>query len=713
MTSIVDSVPSEFDPKAVENTLAFFAGYSGTKCTEIRIIGKNNKPNKIGFYDQYQEAVERIKQFDGNAAIYFSLNRINADLKRRACNSLESVSGTKDNDVERLCWLVVDIDPCRPSDTPSTDDELGHAEDCQNRIIKEVFQPAGAEIVKAMSGNGTHTLVPIDYPNEEESTTLIKQVLESLDAKYSNQHVKVDTQFNKQVLKLYGTLAVKGSHTPEAPYRRAKIELPDTSPKPFDLRQLKDLLPLVQPKPKSQATKPVNGNYQLDMEAYLSANGLEVSKMNFQAEMHGESGTRWTLKGCPFNPDHAEAAVSQSQSGKLGFHCFHDSCQGNDWQAFKAKVGDPKPFSNYREIPIKQKAVTDEADPTNQSTAESPYAPIKLKDLLGMDLGEVHWIIPDILPEGLTVLAGRPKAGKSILALNIALSVANGGYVFMSPDHKCQKGDVLYCALEDSNRRFRSRASRLLETHDSDIGDNFEMLTNLPKLDEGGLDVIKDWYHQHPLARLLVVDVFARIKPRGTKRNSGTLYDDEYLILEELQKFAIQQQLGVLIVHHTRKSTNPDNIFDEISGSTAMQGAPDTLMIFKREAEQGKLFVQGRDVDEQTLAFEGDESTGLWILLGKAKDIEMSNQRKEIIEVFNTYDDELLSPKKVADILGKSVSSVNKMLHVLSKKQDAPIKKVEYGKYQLATFGGKTGKSGKTYNYMPSDPDNSYHSYRC
>ena len=69
--SIVDSVPSEFDPKAVENTLAFFAGYSGTKCTELRIIGKNNRSNKIGFYDQYQEAVERIKQFDGNAAIYW------------------------------------------------------------------------------------------------------------------------------------------------------------------------------------------------------------------------------------------------------------------------------------------------------------------------------------------------------------------------------------------------------------------------------------------------------------------------------------------------------------------------------------------------------------------------------------------------------------------------------------------------------------------
>ena len=93
-------------------------------------------------------------------------------MKRRACNSLESVSGTKDNDVEQLCWLLVDIDPIRPSDTPSTDDELGHAEDCQNRIIKEVFQPTGVEIVKAMSGNGTHTMVPIDYPNDEEYLAL-------------------------------------------------------------------------------------------------------------------------------------------------------------------------------------------------------------------------------------------------------------------------------------------------------------------------------------------------------------------------------------------------------------------------------------------------------------------------------------------------------------------------------------------------------------
>ncbi len=344
MISTANSVPQEFDPKAVEGTLSFFADYSGTKCTEIRIIGKNNRPNKIGFYDQYPKAVRRIKQFDGNAAIYFSPNRINANLKRRAYNSLESVSGTNDNDVERLCWMLVDIDPIRPSDTPSTDDELGHAEDCQHRINEEVLQPAGAETIKAMSGNGTHTLIPIDYPNDEESVALIKQVLESLDTKYSNQHVKVDTQFNKQVLKLYGTLAIKGSHTLVAPYRRARIELPDTLPEPFDLHQLKGLWLSDIPKSKSQVAKLVNGSYQLDVEAYLSANGLEVSKTNRQAEMYGESGTRWTLKSCPFNPDHAEASVSQSQSGKLGFHCFHNSCQGNDWQAFKAKVGDPAPF---------------------------------------------------------------------------------------------------------------------------------------------------------------------------------------------------------------------------------------------------------------------------------------------------------------------------------------------------------------------------------
>jgi RecA-family ATPase len=48
-------------------------------------------------------------------------------------------------------------------------------------------------------------------------------------------------------------------------------------------------------------------------------------------------------------------------------------------------------------------------------------------DLQHKTFEPMRWIVPDILPEGLSMLAGRPKIGKSWAALDIATAVASGG----------------------------------------------------------------------------------------------------------------------------------------------------------------------------------------------------------------------------------------------------------------------------------------------
>ena len=449
-----------------------------------------------------------------------------------------------------------------------------------------------------MSGNGTHTLVPIDYPNEEESTALIKQVLESLDAKYSNQHVKVDTQFNKQVLKLYGTLAVKGSHTPEAPYRRAKIELPDTSPKPFDLRQLKDLLPLVQPKPKGQATKPVNGNYQLDMEAYLSANGLEVSKTNPQAEMHGESGTRWTLKSCPFNPDHAEAAVSQSQSGKLGFHCFHDSCQGNDWQAFKAKVGDPKPFSNYREIPIKQKC---EGSRESYSTAQLPKTDAFFRDILiGLNGENLLWC--DTLGKWLIWDKSRWKFDETRRLLKIVDELVDH---FLQLAHRAidpnKRSGYVELAQKCGAQARQKSIAEMLKPQLPVTVDQLDQQHTLLNVRNGAVDLTTGEILAHSQGYHITKQAHASYKPdSGCSRWIQFL--DEIMggnieLIQFLQcaigysLFGLTTEHYLFVLHGTGrngKSTFLD-VLMEILGDYAMPSAPDLLMQKRNDTHPTEL----------------------------------------------------------------------------------------------------------------------------
>ena len=72
----------------------------------------------------------------------------------------------------------------------------------------------------------------------------------------------------------------------------------------------------------------------------------------------------------------------------------------------------------------------------------------------------IKYVIPELLPEGLSILAGRPKLGKSWMALDVCIAVAGGRYCL--GEKKPVQGDVLYCALEDNPRRLQRRINKLL-----------------------------------------------------------------------------------------------------------------------------------------------------------------------------------------------------------------------------------------------------------
>jgi hypothetical protein len=81
-------------------------------------------------------------------------------------------------------------------------------------------------------------------------------------------------------------------------------------------------------------------------------------------------------------------------------------------------------------------------------------------DLQWMEFPPLRFIIPGYLVEGLTILVGKPKRGKSWMALDWVLAVAHGGHAFGTI--QCDVGDCLYMALEDSPRRMQRRIRQLL-----------------------------------------------------------------------------------------------------------------------------------------------------------------------------------------------------------------------------------------------------------
>ncbi len=86
--------------------------------------------------------------------------------------------------------------------------------------------------------------------------------------------------------------------------------------------------------------------------------------------------------------------------------------------------------------------------------ARPPPTVFTAAELMAQDIPPVRWILPGILPEGLTILAGKPKMGKSWLALDLSVAVATGGKVL---GLQVEQAGVLYLALEDTKRRLQDR----------------------------------------------------------------------------------------------------------------------------------------------------------------------------------------------------------------------------------------------------------------
>ena len=248
-----------------------------------------------------------------------------------------------------------------------------------------------------------------------------------------------------------------------------------------------------------------------------------------------------------------------------------------------------------------------------------------------------------LVPEGATLLVSRPKFGKSWLVLDVAIATAAGRFTLGTL--KPSAGDVLYLALEDGKRRLQRRVTKVLPSFSITWPDNLEMATEWPRADQGGLADIEQWLQAHPNARLVIVDTLAQFRKLSTGK--GQLYPEDYAAISGLQKLASKYNVGIIIVHHDRKS-EADDVFDTVSGTLGLTGAADTILIMKRQAGAVTLYVRGRDIEESEMAMQFDKSSCRWSILGTAADVHRSNERTSVLKALETAGADGLS---VAEIM--------------------------------------------------------------
>ena len=246
-------------------------------------------------------------------------------------------------------------------------------------------------------------------------------------------------------------------------------------------------------------------------------------------------------------------------------------------------------------------------------------------DLAGATIPPTPFIVDQILPCGLTILAAPPKTGKSWLCLALADAVATGSTFWGYP---VNAGAVLYLALEDNQARLQSR----LRAIGSRMPSNLSMACRTTMcLDSGLIDALSQWISEHGDTRLIILDTLQRVK--GAAQMGLDAYAADYARLAPLQQLATEKRVAILAVHHFRKQGNypTDDVFERLAGSTALFGASDAAWAIygKRGDDEMNLHITGRDVQDAEYKIRFDKEKSRWQMLGNSEQLEEQRKRDE------------------------------------------------------------------------------------
>lgn len=578
---------------------------------EVRILsGLTSRKEAIsGYFRDAETMLAKLKTVDLRGRIvYMTLNTIIEDCfaREQSQRFVKNPATTQDTEVTAFRWFFVDFDPVRPAGISSTDAELKKAEELKDTVLDYLRGIGFTEPVTAMSGNGYHLLFRVDVVNDQVGRSVIARCLKNLAAMFNTDAVKVDTTNSNpaRICKLPGTLAQKGSNTPDRPHRMSRIlSVPDK----IEVTSIEALTALANELPDEQeheSRRRTTQQSDFDLLTFMRDNGLTYT------EDSNDRAKIYKLDECPFNPSHrhGDAKIFQYPDGAIAFRCHHNSCRGYKWQDVRIKF-DPDAYSHdqddaridagYKEH--QRRRHEEPANPPDIPEPRKKKPPRKLKtadNLLSKDIPEprVYIGVDDELPilvEGTCILSAKPKLGKSWLALSMCLAVANGEDFL---GYKTRKCSTLYLDLETSESLQQKRVRKAL--NGEPVPKHFYLDTETDAIGNGFAEQIEAYMKEDPNIGIVVIDVFQIIRTpsKGVKE---TEYEHAYRDLTPLNDLAQKYHIAIILVCHDRKAVDPDDPFSNILGSTGLQGAATQMMVMFRKKKDDPIHisVKGKTID--------------------------------------------------------------------------------------------------------------------
>ena len=224
---------------------------------------------------------------------------------------------------------------------------------------------------------------------------------------------------------------------------------------------------------------------------------------------------------------------------------------------------------------------------------------VDAETLLSTPMSKTMFIVDGLIPQGVNVLSGASKIGKSWLMLWLGLQVSQGLPVW---EMKTQQCDVLYLSLEDTYKRIKYRLYNLTD----DPPRNFHFAVMCGLIGNGLEEQITDFLKEFPKTKLVIIDTLQKVRDSKGGTGKTGMYGNDYDDISSIKRIADEHNIAIILVHHLRKLKDGDDPFNEVSGSTGIIGAADTNYILKRKRSDNTatLLVSGRDVEYQELTLQ-------------------------------------------------------------------------------------------------------------
>lgn len=291
---------------------------------------------------------------------------------------------------------------------------------------------------------------------------------------------------------------------------------------------------------------------------------------------------------------------------------------------------------------------------------------VSLADLERKRIRPTKYYIRDLVPEGLTILGGIPKSGKSWLGLNLCLSVAAG-----APALGCfetEKTNALYIGLEDSFGRIQNRVRKIRNYGDGPgWPPNFHVKIQIPMVQEGGLKILDELCWQYD-TEFIVVDTFFHFTGIVPKQGASN-YQADYKIMAEMQNFALKNRRALIVIHHTKKGEIEDEHFvSKISGTHAITGGSDSVIVLEWRKKKAKISVTGRDVPEDSFdaSFKGE--FGVWSVNGEYVEERLGAKSEKAYELIAKSDKPVTIVLLKALMKEESYDAVKQLVYGLKRK---------------------------------------------